>query len=68
MGSRISAYILNHPDPILSITMLVTLKNKNNVIARHFGFATVTNLLLGKTAMTATGRASLVADRKYLVI
>lgn len=60
MGSRISHHILNSSDPILSVTSLIILKNKP-IFTRYGSTSTFFfNAFIGKTAMSATGRATLI--------
>lgn len=61
LGSKISFNALNDMDPILSITMLTAFSHKNNRLMRHVSIAALKAIIIGKTPMTATGRASLVA-------
>ena len=52
--SKITQTLLDGSIPFLSITKLTTL-------SRHMEFKVITNLVISKTAMTATGRARLLA-------
>ena len=60
LGSRLSSYILHDPDPIVSMTTFLLLTRHPNIVVRHVSAASVTSLVIGKTAMTATGRATLM--------
>ena len=60
IGTRIAHNTLCEQHPVLSLTLLTRLSNKKNIIVRHISFSAVTSLIVGKTPMTATGRASLM--------
>lgn len=61
IGSKISFHCLSEADPILSITALIIFSKKKNKLVRHVSIAALKSIIIGKTPMTATGRASLVA-------
>lgn len=60
LGSRISYHIFNSYDPILSVTYLILLQKKP--IFMRYGSTSnfLFNTFIGKTSMTATGRAALI--------
>jgi hypothetical protein len=60
IGSRISYNLYNHADPILSQQHMQPFLQHRNIIVRHMSFVSISNVIIGKTAMTATGRATLV--------
>lgn len=60
IGSRISHNFINTPDSIFSHQNLQHFLNHRNVVVRHISFTAISNIIIGKTAMTATGRATLV--------
>jgi len=60
LASRISSHLLTDPDPILCLTSLTTLSNSTNLIKRKVSVKAIGSLFIGKTPMTATGRAALV--------
>lgn len=60
LGSHISFHALNDIDPVFSVTTLIVLKNHRNFIIRHISYSVFKSLVIGKTAMSATGRASLI--------
>jgi hypothetical protein len=60
LGSKISHNTLHGIDPIISKDWLVPLQNHKHMIVRHAVTHTLKAIFVGKTPMTATGRASLV--------
>lgn len=57
IGSVVVTHINTNPDPIISITTLISLQNNHKFLRKYIGFKT---LIMGSTPMTATGRASLI--------
>jgi hypothetical protein len=61
IGSIISDNTLNSIDPIISITYLLGLKHSNHHFKRFVGSSSLSSIIFGKTVMTTTGRATLIA-------
>lgn len=61
LGSRISYHVLNNPNPLFTANfLLLKSNNSKNQIIRSITFSAWSGLLVGKTQMTATGRATLL--------
>lgn len=62
LGSKISENILTSQNPLFSTTTLIVLAHNKNPVIRHiFRRVNYSAMFMGKTAMSATGRAALVA-------
>ena len=61
LGSRISHHILYGMDPIITVNELIKLANHENFLFNFAGTSGITGIFIGKTSMTATGRATLLA-------
>lgn len=59
LGSQISNYALSEHGLWFTTYLTITLKNSSLNMKRHIGFKAASALIIGKTPMTATGRATL---------
>ena len=60
LGSRISHNLNYHSSPILSKEHLQYFLQHPNSIIRHISLTAISNTIIGRTYMTATGRAILI--------
>jgi hypothetical protein len=62
LGSKISENILTSQNPLFSTTTLIVLAHNKNPIIRHiFRHVNYSAMFMGKTPMSAAGRAALIA-------
>lgn len=61
LGSTLSSYILDNPQSALATSILTGQLKYNNILIRHVWKKVFVGMVIGKTPMTATGRAALIA-------